>query len=71
MKKHKWLKIKKIDEDGDESKLRIGDIFLTGISTIAQIETKVIGDQITYYKIIKKGDKNIEYKMIFDILEED
>jgi len=72
MKKYKWLRIKTISkEDNDENKLKLNDIFLSGEATIAQLETKVIGDQITYYKIIKKGDRNVEYKIIFDILEED
>ena len=71
MKKYKWLRIKQINEDNDENKLKMNDIFLSGEATIAQLENKVIGDQITYYKIIKKGDRSVEYKIIFDILEED
>jgi len=72
MKKYKWLRIKTIDEeDNNKTKLRINDLFLEGGAVIAQLETKVIGDQITYYKIIKKGENSIEYTTIFDTLEED
>jgi len=71
MKKYKWLKLKRIEEDGDETKLRLNDLFLSGGAVVAQIENKVIGDQITYYKIIKKENNSIEYETIFDILEED
>lgn len=70
MKKTKWSRIKQIEED-DLSKLRLNDFFLTGDAIIGQLEIKVVGDQITYYKIIKKEGKNIEYTSIFDILEED
>lgn len=71
MKKHKWLRLKQIEEEDDLSKLRLNDFFLTGDAVIGQLEIKVVGDQITYYKIIKKEGKNIEYTSIFDILEED
>jgi len=71
MKKYKWLRIKTIDEDNDKTRLRLNDFFLEGNAVINQLETKVIGDQITYYKIIKKGERSIEYTTIFDTLEED
>ena len=71
MKKYRWLRIKTINEEEDLLKLRLNDIFLTGESVIGQLENKNIGDEISYYKIIKKEEKNIEYITIFDFLEED
>ena len=38
---------------------------------IGQKDTKEIGQQITYFKVIRQEDKNIEYTEVFDVLEED
>ena len=70
MRKHRWSRIKKIEED-DMSKLRINELFLAGDAVVAQLESKNVGDNITYYKVIKKQGNNIEYIPVFDILEED
>ena len=71
MKKSKWLRIKQISEEDDLLKLRVNDVFLTGNAIIGQLETKIVGDEISYYKIIKKNKMNVEYITIFDKLQED
>lgn len=71
MKKARWSRIKQIGEDDDLLSLRVNDIFLTGNTVIGQLENKIVGDEISYYKIIKKNKTNVEYIMIFDIIQED
>lgn len=72
MTKYKWLRIREI-EDLVNIDLSEGDIFLNGTAMIGQKDTKEIGQQITYFEVIKQNEKNksIEYKQVFDILEED
>jgi hypothetical protein len=57
----------------DENTFRKDDIFLYGNHVIAQKDAKKVGDQITYYKVLKaeNNGKDIEYIQIFDVLEED
>ena len=72
MNKYQWLRLKEI-EDPLEMNLNEGDLFLYGVYVIAQKDLKKIGDQITYFKVLKseKKGKNIEYIQVFDVLEED
>ena len=72
MKKSKWLHLKEIDEEEKIFKsVEMDEYFLTGDSVIRQKEIKEIGQQITYYKLIKKTKNNVEYVPIYDIIEED
>lgn len=51
--------------------LKVGDKFLFGAKMLSQKEEKTVGDPITYYEVIainKHG--NVEYKVVFDKLEE-
>lgn len=70
MQKNKWLRLKEI-EDPFKIDLKEGSFFLYGSATIGQKETKKVGDQIVYYKILKKEGSNVEYIQVFDVLEED
>jgi hypothetical protein len=70
MQRNRWLKLRSI-EDPFKINLKEGEVFLHGNAMIGQKEIKKIGDQITYYKIIKSEGKSIEYIQVFDILEED
>lgn len=72
MTKYKWLRIMEV-EDLINVDLKEGDIFLYGIAVIAQRDIKEVGQQITYFKVIKSKTegKMIEYTQVFDVLEED
>ena len=72
MTKYKWLRIMEV-EDLINVDLKEGDIFLYGIAVIAQRDVKEVGQQITYFKVIKSKTegKMIEYTQVFDVLEED
>jgi len=62
-----WRRLKEVT---NIDKLEVGDLFLMGEWIIRQKETKVIGQEITYYKLLNKKGKSIEYIPIYDILEE-
>jgi hypothetical protein len=51
--------------------LRKYDRFLYGSSMISQKEGKDVGQEITYFEVIKNEGLNIEYKPIYDRLEKD
>lgn len=70
MTKYQWLRLRVI-EDLIDAKLVKDDLFLNGHHMIGQKDTKEIGQQITYFKVIKSEGKNIEYTEVFDVLEED
>jgi len=70
MTKYQWLRIREV-EDLTNVKLVKGDEFLHGVAMIGQKDTKEIGQQIVYFKVIKSEGKNIEYTEVFDVLEED
>jgi len=71
VKINKWVKIKIFKNEiiVDDS-MKIGDIFLYGPSIVQQMEDKIIGNKITYYKIIGIDGNNIQYTPIYDVLEE-
>jgi len=52
-------------------KLKKYDKFLYGKSMISQRESKLLGQQITYYEIISINGNNVEYKPVYDILEKE
>jgi len=70
MTKYQWLRLRVI-EDLADVELKENELFLNGHAMIGQKDTKEIGQQITYFKVIKAKEKNIEYTEVFDILEED
>lgn len=72
MTKYQWLRLREV-EDLINAKLEEGDTFLHGIAMIGQKDTKEIGQQIVYFKVIKNHTegKMIEYTEVFDVLEED
>lgn len=72
MRESKFRSLKQLkDESLFNKKLQVGDHFLYGQNVIDQINTKKVGDQVTYYKVINKTKgRNIEYQMVFDVLEQ-
>lgn len=70
MTKYQWLRLKVV-EDLSNAKLLKDDFFLYGTAMISQKDTKEIGQQITYFRVIRQEKKNIEYTEVFDVLEED
>lgn len=71
MKKFDFIKMKEIEEEKDMDQLNIGDWFLYGRSLIAQKENKIVGQAISYYEIVDKSHNRVEYKPVFDYMEED
>lgn len=70
MKKFNFMMLPKLDNEDDFSKkLKIGDCFLYGSKMKSQIETKKEGDEISYFRVIRIENKNVEYSLQFDILE--
>jgi len=67
MKISEWRLLKVVE---DLEKLNEGDCFLMGESVSAQKENKKTGDEISYYRLLRK-EKSVEYTPIYDILEED
>jgi hypothetical protein len=71
MKENVIKKLKVIEEEEDMNKLIVGEYFLYGRNIVNQVENKKPGDPITYYKIINKHSKGVEYTPIYDYLEKD
>lgn len=72
MRKIEFLMLPKLDKEDDfTDKLKIGDKFLFGNRMIEQTENKQIGEEITYYQVIRIKGKNCEYMPRFEILQED
>lgn len=70
MYEHKFRTLKQMkNESSFHKKLKVGDCFLYGRSVIDQINTKNVGDQICYYKVIGINGLNVEYQLMFDVLE--
>lgn len=57
-------------EDDNTLMLKQGDIFLYGKNMIAQKSNKDVGQEISYFKLVKKDGLKVEYTIIFDVLEE-
>lgn len=70
MTKYEWLKIREI-EDLIDIELEVDDLFLHGKNMIGQKNSKIEGQQITYFKVLKSKGKNMEYVQVFDVLKED
>ena len=70
MTKYQWLRLRVV-EDLADIELKKDELFLNGHAMIGQKDTKEVGQQITYFKVIKAERKNIEYTEVFDVLEED
>ena len=71
MKKTEFVRMLEITEEKNMDNLKVGDFFLYGASVISQKQHKSIGDSITYYKVVEKKPKGIEYAPVFDYLEMD
>lgn len=69
MKINEWMRLKEV-EGTNTDEIRIGELFLMGEKIIAQKDDKVIGQEITYYKLLNKKENSIEYVPIYDRLEE-
>jgi hypothetical protein len=68
MKVDDWRFIKVISDLTKTSKLKVGDVFLAGPNIIDQKGKKKIGDEITYYKVLKNENNKIEYMIKIDTL---
>jgi len=67
MKINEWRRLREVE---DLDKIKVGEFFLIGDKVIEQKETKFIGQEITYYKLLKRKGKSVEYVPIYDTLEE-
>ena len=70
MKAEDWRKVKVIEDISENNNLKIGDYFLYGSSMVNQKEAKQVGEEISYYMVLNKKNKNIEYTIKFDVLRE-
>jgi hypothetical protein len=71
MRQTEFQKLREFEDEDDMKDLKEGDIFLYGQNVIGQKQHKMVGDAISYYKVIAKVGKDISYAPIFDNLEED
>lgn len=69
MKHEKLKKLPQIKDEKELNDLEVGDYFLYGQAMINQIDQKKQGQDISYYQVIHKEGVNIEFGMVFDILE--
>jgi len=67
MKINEWRRLREVE---NLDKIKVGEFFLMGDKVIEQKETKIIGQEITYYKLLKRKGKSVEYVPIYDTLEE-
>jgi len=67
MKINEWRRLREVE---NLDKIKVGEFFLMGDKVIEQKETKFIGQEITYYKLLKRKGKSVEYVPIYDTLEE-
>ena len=65
------MRMKEIVEENDMDQLKIGDCFLYGNHVIGQKQSKIIGQSLSYFKIISKSKNGVEYAPIFDHMEKD
>jgi len=67
-----FKKIKQLnDMDINSSNLKIGDIFVSGKNMMEQLNTKKIGDNVSYYEVVDvKDNGNIVYMLKIDTMEE-
>lgn len=66
-----FQRLPEITNESQMKNLRKYDRFLYGRSMIEQKEGKDIGQQITYYEVIKNEGLNIEYTPVYDVLQKD
>lgn len=71
MKQFIFQKLPEITNESQMKLLKKYDRFLYGKSMVAQKESKDVGQEITYFEVIKNEGLNIEYKPIYDKLEKD
>ena len=69
MKKEKFFDLPRMKDEDDLKKLEIGDKFLYGDRMVAQIETKIAGQEISMFEILNKKENSVEYVLVFDKLE--
>jgi hypothetical protein len=67
-----FKKIRKLKEmEINSTNLKIGDIFVSGKNMMEQLNTKKIGDNVSYYEVIDiKDNGNIVYMLKIDTMEE-
>lgn len=71
MKVAEFRSTRRLKYDDDFRKLEVGDTFLMGEQMTLQVEKKKKGEEVSFFKVIKKEGNNVEYVLTFDILEED
>ena len=75
MRKTEFMRLKEIDEhdkDNEMSNLKVGDVFLYGRNMVNQKQVKKVGEDISYFKILRKtASGGVEYGSVFDIMEKD
>ena len=71
MRESIFQRLPEITNESMMKKMRKYDRFLYGSAMIGQKDTKEIGQEITYFEIIRNDGLNTEYKPIYDKLEKD
>lgn len=71
MKIKEFLKLPKLEDQDDFSKMKEGDCFLYGWKMKAQTESKKVGQEVSFYKVLNVKGKNVEYLVNYAILEQE
>ena len=66
-----FQRLPEITNESQMKGLRKYDRFLYGATMIEQKEAKDVGQEITYFEVIRNEGLNIEYKPVYDRLEKD
>ena len=56
MKVNEWKRLKEVQHP---DKIKEGEYFLMGEKVIEQKEDKIVGEEITYYKLLKRKGKSM------------
>ena len=65
------MRMKEIVEESDMDELEEDDCFLYGTHVIGQKQIKVVGQSLSYFKIVSKTKNGVEYAPVFDYMEND
>ena len=73
MRKTMFMKMLEIERGKEEKidELEIGDYFLYGNSVIGQKQNKIVGQSISYFKVVNKRNSSVEYAPVFDYMIQD
>ena len=71
MRKTEFMRMREIEKEKDMDDIPVGGIFMYGQRMIGQKQNKTVGQSISYFQILNKTERGVEYIPIFEYMEED